>query len=71
VTEINGILQYKTQKCAQDSDLIHVDSQTDGQMDEWTDMTKVIVTFKCEDTLKGLNILFVVITFLLFPKCEK
>ena len=29
------------------------------------------VTFKCEDTLKGLNIPFVVITFLLFPKCEK
>ena len=40
--------------------LIHVDSQTDGQMDEWTDMAKVIVTFKCEDTLKGLNIPFLV-----------
>lgn len=53
------------------SDLIHVDSQTDGQTDEWIDMTKVIVAFKCEDTLKGLNVLFVVITFLLFPKCEK
>jgi hypothetical protein len=53
------------------SDPIHVDSQTDGQMGEWTDMTMIIVTFKCEDTLKGLNILFVVIAFLLFPKCEK
>jgi len=53
------------------SDPIHVDSQTDGQMDEWTDMTMVIVTFKREDTLKGLNIQFVVITFLFFPKYEK
>jgi hypothetical protein len=53
------------------SDWIHVDSQTDGQMDEWTDMTMVIVTFKCEDTLKGLNIQFVVIILLFFPKCEK
>jgi hypothetical protein len=41
------------------------------QMDEWTDMTMVIVTFKCEDTLKGLNIQFVVIILLFFPKCEK
>lgn len=65
------VSSVKHKNMSRGSDLIHVDSQTDGQMDEWIDMTKVIVTFKCEDTLKGLNILFVVITFLLFPKCEK
>jgi hypothetical protein len=44
------ISSIKYKNLSRGSEPIHVDRKTDGQMDEWTDMTKVIVNAKCEDT---------------------